>query len=430
MNQKGFTLVEIAILIIIVGLLAIPLFQIYDTYQYDKRVRITRENIAKIQGELAIYAASFKRYPIPADAGLRTNNINFGTETESTMAYGLAAGSCGGLGGGICKYNGARDADGDLSPDPILFGSVPVAALSATGRNISDSEALDGWGNRLTYAVTMSQTVRPYNQFRGAIAIVTPMEDGSLIPIGGIKNDAHYAIISHGKDGLGAYNREGIQHSLCSSGIYGEPGGPEPTPDNPVGTAASLDVLNCDPNGLFVLALSYAEAEGARHFDDVIGFGKSAQSNLWANTLETDPSNPDNYIITKNIENLNSGNVGLGTAAAPTERLEVAGAIRAETRTRSQEICDNATTDNCFNVSVLTGNTNMPAAATDEGNMATSPGIRCADGRALTGISRSEEQCANPTLPNVWTGGTCPTVSGRRTWLKGVRSDGTFECSN
>ena len=77
MNSKGFTLVELAIVIIITGLLMIPAFHMYDTYLYEKRVRETRDHLAKIKTELAVFQIKRGRYPCPSDRSLSVLDVDF-----------------------------------------------------------------------------------------------------------------------------------------------------------------------------------------------------------------------------------------------------------------------------------------------------------------------------------------------------------------
>jgi prepilin-type N-terminal cleavage/methylation domain-containing protein len=420
MNSKGFTLLEMAIVILIIGFLSIPLFRSYDTYQYGKRIQVTRQNIIAIQNELSIFLVKEGRYPRPAVPGLAPGDVGFGLEISQAQASAIAVGTCGLADASLCRYEGNRDRDGDGARDPVLIGAVPIVTLadqtSFSYRNIPINTSLDGWRNKLTYAVSerlsSSGTFSPLD---GVIQILD--ENGN--PVGGINNDAHYTLFSHGKDAVGAYSAQGRRLTLCASGIYGDPDGPPATPTNPPGTLAKADIENCNANAIFTLGLNYAEADGPMHYDDILTFGKSSRAGLWAYQMQTTPT----VAITKDIRNLNAGNVGIGRA--PEVTLDVGGNIRAETRVRTTRICDADGVTNCFDTSILTGTPPPPSLAA-EGN-GLSPGIRCSPGRALVGISNGDEVCEDFALPSSgWTAQTCP--AGR--WLRGVRNDGVIECTN
>jgi hypothetical protein len=180
------------------------------------------------------------------------------------------------------------------------------------------------------------------------------------------------------------------------------------------------DTQNCDLNGSFVLALDNSSADNERHYDDLVVFGLATTTTLW------------DYIVTggvttNNIRNLNTGFVGVKTPGNPTEALDVGGAIRAETRVRTDTICDDAGL-NCFRTEYLAGNLPAPANLAGEGNNNT-PGIKCFPGRAMTGISKGDEECTSVALPATFVPQTCPIVSGKQTWLRGITNDGIILCT-
>jgi prepilin-type N-terminal cleavage/methylation domain-containing protein len=429
MNSRGFTLLELSIVIIIMGLFMIPAFRMYDTYLYDKRHRETRENLAKIQTEISIYQIKHGRYPCPADRSLPSTDPNYGLE-KCTEIQSLTIGTCGGQNDptGMCRVTGAgRDVSpADGTDDPVLVGGIPFATLADIGslqpRQISIQSTLDGWNHKITYAVTESLSAdakadpQVFNNQNGVIKIM----DEAGNDTGGTEDNAHYVLISHGKDGRGGFSREGQQISLCASGIFGVPGGlPSQAPSIPDGAAMS-DTQNCDLNGSFVQALDNSDADNDKHYDDLMVFGLATSTTLW------------DYIVaggatTNEIKNLNTGFVGVKTAGDPSEELDVGGAIRAETRVRTDSICDDAG-QNCFKTEYLAGNLAAPANLANEGNNAT-PGIKCFAGRAMTGISKGDEQCSDVALPATFTPQTCPVVSGKQTWLRGITTDGIILCT-
>lgn len=126
-QAHGFSLVEMAIVLVILGLmlggLVLPL-----TAQIDQNHRTqTRLSIAEIQAALLGFALLNGRLPCPASA---TSN---GLEDP--------------LGGGICNHP--------------YDGFVPAVTLSIRPTD-ADGYALDGWGsganNRLRYAVTTANS--------------------------------------------------------------------------------------------------------------------------------------------------------------------------------------------------------------------------------------------------------------------------------
>lgn len=432
-NSNGFTLVELAIVIIITGLLMIPAFQMYDTYLYEKRVRETRDHLARIQTELAVFQIKKGRYPCPSDRSLSILSVDFGVE-KCTDLTALAIGTCGGENDptGMCHVIGSRDAVPPTGNDPVLMGGIPFVTLkdmAGQPRHFASLTALDGWKNQITYAVTQSLSAdaavdpNAFSNLNGVIRII----DENSVDTGGTQQNAHYVLVSHGADGRGGFNQSGRQNSLCASGIFGVPGGlPSRAPDIPDGTAMR-DTENCNLNGTFVQALDNADAENDFHYDDQIAFGLSTTTGLWDYLIDPATGN-----TTNNITNLNNGFVGISQdGAEPRETLDVKGGIRAETRIRADVICDDDA--NCFDTNVLTGHPTSaftaPASPAGEGENVT-PGIKCAAGRAMTGISKGDEECDSVSLPETFLPQTCPVVSGRQTWLRGITTDGRIICSN
>lgn len=126
--QNGFTLVEIAIVLLIVGLLLGGLMPTLSAQMEAQRVGETRKQLEEIQQALIGYAIANGRLPCPASS---TSN---GEESFNT---------------------GGSAADGNCSN--FYNGYVPAATLGITSVN-GQSLVADGWGNAIRYAVA-SNTV-------------------------------------------------------------------------------------------------------------------------------------------------------------------------------------------------------------------------------------------------------------------------------
>lgn len=448
MQNKGFTLIEIAIVTMIVGILSIPLFHMYNEYIIKQQYEVTRENIDTIQSLISSFVIVNKRYPCPADASKDPTDPEYGIEqckyagnigkTPPAPTNTLAIGGC--LpNNSFCRVTSTRTIAPSVTPEAVLVGAVPVATLILENRNggIKFSESfnrgLDGWGNQLTYAVTDNMTDRlTYNMQRGAINIITEFN----LDIGGRPltdpTYFHYIVVSHGKDGVGAFSRNGQRISLCTSGIYGDPDGPTPDGSHPPGTVAMKDVLNCDLNATFLSSISHeTPTSDPTHYDDIISPGVSATSALWEYVR-------DAGVKTNHIRNLNQGKVGI--SISPVATLDVGpstasadgkGDIRAETQIRSPKFCTKNDTA-CFTTAGLV-TANSPPPVANEGTLPDGTpkalGVRCANGRAMIGISRGDEVCGNVMFPpaGTWTPQTC---GGGTPYLKGLTSDGKIECTN
>ncbi len=125
-RQTGFTLVEMAMVLMIVALLLGGLLPTVSSQVEQRHESETRKQLDEIQQALIGYAIINGRLPCPASS---TSN---GVESP--------------VGGGNCTnfYN----------------GFVPAATLGLSGTD-SSGFAVDSWGNRIHYAVTSWNSTSP-----------------------------------------------------------------------------------------------------------------------------------------------------------------------------------------------------------------------------------------------------------------------------
>ena len=116
MRSRGFTLVELAVVLVILALVAGSLIGISSGMMNVQRGQATREKLKAIDAALVSFVAVNKRLPCPADGKLSTGIEVFGTQDNPCT----------------------NQTD----------GVVPWAAL---GLSASDIE--DGWGTRITYRI-------------------------------------------------------------------------------------------------------------------------------------------------------------------------------------------------------------------------------------------------------------------------------------
>ena len=137
-KQSGFTMIEMAIVMIIAGLIIAALVNSYMQWNDILRSSKTKEHIAIVNDALAAYASRNYRVPCPArpdGAGAES----FGMERGST-ASGAAVGSCDNMLAGEAE------------------GILPFKTLG-----IDAETARDGWGNFMTYQVSPVFTQDMYN---------------------------------------------------------------------------------------------------------------------------------------------------------------------------------------------------------------------------------------------------------------------------
>lgn len=186
----GFTLVEMAMVLMIVGLLLGGLIPALSTQMESQRINETRKSLAEIQEALVGFALANGRLPCPANPALATGQTGAGTERTPPCTGSNAA------------------------------GVLPWATL---GMNETDA-----WGNRYTYHVSSNYADAVGSTF-GCTPTTTPTQasfalcsSGSpdvLAASGGTNVAANVpaVIVSHGRNSAGAYTQQGTQLPASSN---------------------------------------------------------------------------------------------------------------------------------------------------------------------------------------------------------------------
>ena len=230
MRTRGFTLVELTVVLVILALLASTLIGMSSALINIQRAETTRAKLKAIDAALVSFVAINKRLPCPANGGLMTGVELVGADQDEPC--------------------GASQAG----------GVVPWTAL---GLSASDIE--DGWGTRITYrldpylartaamdmslcdpagtATTLPKTGNPSRNTCGTSGscssstlnlCVTPSQfldlkgiqiRDSVAPAGTILMDpaltpstgAAYILISHGENRSGGYSSDGVLLSATTA---------------------------------------------------------------------------------------------------------------------------------------------------------------------------------------------------------------------
>lgn len=170
--QHGFTLVEMAMVLMIVGLLLGGLMPTILTQMESQRINETRKQLDEIQQALIGYAIINGRLPCPADGTIPT-------------IPGVANGA------GQEKTSCAEDANG---------GVLPWVTLGVG--------ETDAWGRRYTYRVTpvFATVGAPFKLSSSPnlnVGLTTSSSDTS------VASGVPAIVVSHGSNGLGAYTPAG-----------------------------------------------------------------------------------------------------------------------------------------------------------------------------------------------------------------------------
>ncbi len=381
-RARGFTIIELSVVLVIAGLVVAGAAELYRVYAQGQKLEVTQDHLKTIDSSISSYFAARGQYPCPADPALPIDDANAGIEQRDAVS-----GQCV-VSGGAVEVNGARDANGDGTIDRILIGAVPYKTLkiaqdtdtagnfigsNAAISGASGQDALDGWQNRIVYAVTKSLTRQAtYSQVYGAISVRT--EGGTQLT--NPDDSAHMVLVAPGANGVGAYRPDGTIGTACGAG--------------------TADDVNCDNNAIFVAGL-INEVPGATYFDDSVYFRSMTSTSLWDIV-------PDPTIIPPAIYNTNPRNVGIGLASGvtPIDKLTIAGGAMKAFGTESNKLCNSAsaggsTLGKCFDVSLLA----------DTGTYCSQPGGNQI--RLMTGLKNNAVTCSPTlTLPSTISPTTCP----------------------
>jgi prepilin-type N-terminal cleavage/methylation domain-containing protein len=317
-SETGFTLIELSIVMLIVSILIIPLFKIYESYLLQKKIIVTKENIAKAADEMSFMYAN--RVPCPSNRSLAMTHANFGREVCALPSIAAIPTCIAALNQGICKVRGTRNSyigGNTVWNDWVIIGGLPFK--DATGKQLGllgGKDIVDGWGRKLNYAVSQrvmdTFSTSPANLYKyGVINAID--ENGNQtagvkedttsagVPIPGTGN-AMFVIWSSGADGSGAFDLMGTNLvKACDT--------------------TNRDGENCNNNGIFRQGIAVSDAGNANYFDDISYFYLQNAGDLWANAYISNAP-------TEHIYNLNTKYVGINTTT-PQSPLHVVGNLSA-----------------------------------------------------------------------------------------------------
>jgi prepilin-type N-terminal cleavage/methylation domain-containing protein len=228
--QTGFTLLEVAIVLMIVGLLLGGLLVPLSAQMEQRNINDTQKSLAEIKEALIGYALTYGRLPCPAAPTT--------TGVESPV------------GGGACTnfYN----------------GFVPATTLGLGGTD-SAGYAVDAWGNRIRYAVTSWNSASP------AINDVFTTANGmSTVGIANLQPTSSAGLVV-------CSSATGISGSSCGSAYWltsstmGVPAVIFSTGKNGGQGSGGVDeAANLDANQTFVSHLPTASGFANGYFDDIV----------------------------------------------------------------------------------------------------------------------------------------------------------------
>lgn len=411
-TQQGFTLIEMAIVLLIVGLLVGPLFQLYSNYLTQQKMQTTKDHVNQAMSAMAV---SDPRYaPCPSDRSLPPNDPNFGAEQcDMTVIPNCNPGGIPAQ--GICQTAGSRDADGDGAIDRVIIGGIPrIMVDQVTGARttiLSGDAALDGWGQWLNYAV--SQKVRDHTNTDGSnnfrFGVINAIDENGR-PTAGVTapGDSEFVVWSSGKNGAGAYNYNGVLMAPCPALVAAGP------PINP------RESENCNNNFTFMQGIgNYEGANAATYLDDYVRFYFQTAGDLWAFAMR-------NNAPTQHIYNLNTGNVGINTAA-PVNQLDVSGPNGTPGNLEATAVRINTlqTTSGEGTATLNLTTTAFPPTGICGTSGSVSQIVTGWDARGAGG-----KLCGGATVQTPAMTIDCHALFGNTFWINGLNTEGCVTCSD
>lgn len=334
-NTKGFTMIELAVVIAFSGVFALIIGNFFRSYTSDLQRQSTVESLDLAHQALYEYYGRNGVYPCPADPTLGPGDANYGVARCRDYAAGtFDPDACTFLAtpNMNCTVNNSRDADNNGSNDVVMIGVIPFQTLvdADLDTQFKFLHRKDGYNTLLTYAVSESMTNTelyninfPAEGTLGAIRVV----DENDIPVTDPPDSAHYVLYSHGDNGRGGYSATGNQIDNCNvvrlDATVGVPypGGPTTSPPG-----TEIEIENCDYNDAIFVKGIRSVADGGDYNDDKLMLRTRAFRPYWRAS----------FVDTTHIFNTNFGNVGIGTET-PTEKLHIQGDLAVETAAEADD---------------------------------------------------------------------------------------------
>lgn len=402
-RESGYSLIQLAIGLIVIGLFVAISGQAYVLYTKNKQVMTTQERVTEMVAAIQGYRQLYGRYPCPSSMLAEKDDTNYGHETDCTDTS-VAVGDCN---GGICietAIDGApytisngvtittADRDAALANPRVRLGAIPFRLLQ-----IDERKTYDAYGSRFLYAMTESMADPDlFRELNGAIHIVNADGESLINPPG----TAPFVIVSPGPNGLGAYSAQGAQTTQCIDTVLD---GENCRNFDPVSVVTPPTLTN---PSFAIFASDYrmdvATADG---FDDVIEYFAESANPLWKRTTGN----------LENIEALVDQSVGVDSVAAAADAFEVPQGVMGYDH--DNNVATSAITQR-GGIRVQNSTDSVQAEAYCDYN-----GLNCFDPRRLGGTSAEVISCSTP-------GQYMVGIRGGATLGEGICGDVKTFCNN
>jgi prepilin-type N-terminal cleavage/methylation domain-containing protein len=189
-KQSGFSLIELAISLVIIGLVMSAAISVGNTQIAQSRINTTKTKEVSLKTALLTFISHNNRLPCPAQ------NVVPGTSSQGTEAFDTV--------NHVCTFG--------------VNGTVAVGVVPWVTLGLPEDAVEDGYYNLFTYAVSTSAVALVANQNALPLVSVAAMSGSintySAAPVGAptLLNSGFVALIlSNGINGFGAYTTNGTQ---------------------------------------------------------------------------------------------------------------------------------------------------------------------------------------------------------------------------
>jgi alpha-tubulin suppressor-like RCC1 family protein len=211
-SVTGFSLVEMAIVVTIMGVLMGGMLAVSTNYIQNNSLRTTKEKLQAIDDALKTYYSRYGYLPCPASPSASENATFF-----TIPIYGISS-FCSDPMFSAFLFPGLWEVG--TGSNRIQGGAIPTRALG-----LPDSAMYDEWGNRFVYTVVTDLTagrtdfINYTTTLTNGVIQVVDMNGNQLLDPS-TKNIVAYVILSHGKDRRGGFGRQSASGSpsvACST---------------------------------------------------------------------------------------------------------------------------------------------------------------------------------------------------------------------
>lgn len=227
---RGFTLIEMAIVLVVIGLILSGGLLTLSPVLQGSRVSDTKSKLDAIEDALLVYSIQHNCLPCPATATTATGGANVGQALPQPLdANGCSTGAC----------TNAR-------------GVVPWVTLG-----LPEADATDAWGMRITYAITNGLATNGNMDRNGSdySPLGTLLVSDLNAPAGSaVTTAAAYVLVSHGPDRAFAY-------AASTGNLQADPHGSANT--DPQGRNAVTSSTNFIQDDIRTV-------ENAAYYDDIV----------------------------------------------------------------------------------------------------------------------------------------------------------------